>query len=244
MANIRDPNETLRIKTRVLSSAARLFLKQGFSETTVKEIASLAGVSTSTMLYILKSKEDILAVLVEFIIERQFRAIQKLLQGITDDPILFYATETTFQLHIVESCENIRNMYNAAYSLPKTTESIQHIITGKLENVFKSHLPDLETKDFFELEVASGGIMRGFMSIPCDMYFTMDRKIRRFLETTFLIYRVPDEKIQEAIQFVSQFDFPKLVNDFVQAAFDSLDNTPELPDVNQNSPQKIARYNV
>ena len=65
----------------------------------------------------------------------------------------------------------------------------------------------METKDFYELEIASGGIMRGFMTVPCDMYFTMERKVKRFLETTFLIYRVPDEKIQEAVDFVSQFDY-------------------------------------
>ena len=92
--------------------------------------------------------------------------------------------------------------------------------------MFKEHLPHLQTKDFFELEVASCGIMRGFMSIPCDMYFTMDRKIRRFLETTFLIYRVSDEKIEEAINFVSQFDFYKLAAEVIHSMFKSLETEP------------------
>ena len=48
------------------------------------------------------------------------------------------------------------------------------------------------------------------MSVPCNMYFTMERKIKRFIETTFLIYRVSDEKINEAIDFVSQFDFKRI----------------------------------
>ena len=49
--------------------------------------------------------------------------------------------------------------------------------------------------------------MRSYVTVPCDMYFTMERKVKRFLETTFLIYRLPDEKIQEATEFVSRFDF-------------------------------------
>ncbi len=97
---------------------------------------------------------------------------------------------------------------------------IQQTITGKIENIFKEHLPNLETKDFYELEIASGGIMRGFMTIPCDMYFTMDRKIKRFLETTFKLYDVPEKKIQETIEFVSQFDFKqiseKLINEMLE----------------------------
>ena len=30
------------------------------------------------------------------------------------------------------------------------------------ENVFKEYLPEYETKDFYELEIATAGIMRGF----------------------------------------------------------------------------------
>ena len=55
--------------------------------------------------------------------------------------------------------------------------------------------------------------MRNFLSVPCDMYFTMERKVARFLETTLLVYRVPDEKIAEAIAFVAQFDFVKIANE-------------------------------
>lgn len=49
--------------------------------------------------------------------------------------------------------------------------------------------------------------MRNHMSVPCDIYFTMERKVCAFLESTFLLYRVPDEKIKEAIEFVKQFDW-------------------------------------
>lgn len=222
MANYRDAQQTMQIKQQVLSAAAHLFLTKGYSATTVKEIAKMAEISTSTLMYVCKSKEDILALLVQYVLEGQFARTNRLLEGVTEDKILFYAAETTLQLHIVESSETLRELYNMAYSLPKTTEMIQHILTHKLEGVFGDHLPDLETKDFFELEVASGGIMRGFMTIPCDMYFTMQRKVERFLETTFLVYRVPDEKIQEAIDFVGQFDFESIAKSVVEELINKL----------------------
>ena len=80
----------------------------------------------------------------------------------------------------------------------------------KLQHIFKEQLPYFEEKDFYELEIAAAGIMRNFLTISCDKYFTIDRKINRFLETTFLIYRVSDEKIKEVIDFVKQIDFEKL----------------------------------
>ena len=73
--------------------------------------------------------------------------------------------------------------------------------------IFREHLPALAAKDFYEREIAAAGIMRNFISVPCDIYFTMERKIRVFLETTLLIYEIPRERILEIIGFVSQFDF-------------------------------------
>lgn len=216
MANIGHGERYEKIRKRLLHSAAKLFLQKGYSMTTVKELAADAGTNTGVLMRTFGSKENILAILVKYVIDEQFSLTEELLKGKTEDKILFYAAETTLQLHIVESNEYIRELYGAAYSLPATTQIIQHTITGKLENIFKEHLSNLETKDFFELEIASGGIMRGFMTIPCDMYFTMDRKIKRFLETTFKLYDVPEKKIQETIEFVSQFDFKQIAEKLIK----------------------------
>ena len=72
-------------------------------------------------------------------------------------------------------------------------------------------MPCLEEKDFYELEIAAAGIMRNFLTIKCDKYFTLNRKINRFLETTFLIYRVSDEKIKQVTNFINQLNLENLV---------------------------------
>lgn len=215
MANIREHEQVADLRSKVLHASARLFLAKGFSNTTVKHIAEAANVPASQIYYEMKSKDEILSELVQYVLEGQFKATEGFLAGKTQDKILFYAAETTLQLHMAESSEQIRELYAAAYSLPKTSDIIQRTITDKLEYIFKEHLPHLETKDFYELEIASGGIMRGFMTIPCDMYFTMERKVRRFLETTFKLYDVPRQKIEEAIAFVQQFDYPALARQTV-----------------------------
>lgn len=199
----------------ILFAAATLFLENGYISTTIKKIAARAQTNTGSLQNLFKSKEDILCGIVNFVLEEQFNATSKFLNGKTDDKILFYAAETTLQLYMAESNENIREMYAASYSLPKTMEIIQDTITGKLEYIFKEHLPELETKDFFKLEIASGGIMRSFMSLPCNIWFRMNDKVESFLTTTFRVYQVPEEKIKEAIAFVSQFDYPKLAEETV-----------------------------
>lgn len=159
-----------------------------------------------------------------YVLEEQFQTIERLLKGKTEDKILFCAAEKTLQLYMAESSETMRELYGVSYTLPKSSDVIQHHITGKMEEIFGEHLPKLETKDFYELEIATSGIMRGFMHRKCDMYFTMEAKVRRFIETTFLIYRLPDEKIQEANRFVAQFDFKTIAGQTIQKMLDYLDH--------------------
>lgn len=210
MANLKPGKHHEELRRRILRISAKFFLERGYTSTTLKSIASAANISSGSLTNLFATKEDILCALVEQVINSQFAVTGRLLNGVTQDKMLFYAAETVLQLHIVEMNENLRDVYCAAYSLPKPSALLQQTITAKLEDIFREHLPQLQTRDFYKLEIASGGIMRGFMTIPCDMWFTMDQKIASFLETTFLIYRVPDEKIREAIRFVQQFDFPAI----------------------------------
>ena len=224
------------IKSKILHVSARLFLEKGYTDTTMREISEEACVNISKVMYTMGSKEEILCALVKYVLEGQFKATADFIRGVTEDKILFYAAETTLQLYMAESREHIRNLYSAAYSLPNSSAIIYNVITHKLEDIFREHLPELDTKDFYELEIASGGIMRGYISTPCDMYFTMERKVRRFLETTLRVYCVPQEKIDEAISFVSQFDYPTIAQGVI-------DNLLELLEKNIGSGDVNGKYN-
>lgn len=64
--------------------------------------------------------------------------------------------------------------------------------------------------------------MRGFMTIPCDMWFTMDKKVNAFLESTFKIYDVGQEKIKEAIEFVKQFDYETIAKNTIDTMVEKI----------------------
>jgi len=76
----------------------------------------------------------------------------------------------------------------------------------------KSH-PELALSDFYELEIAAGGIVRGYLSTPCDMYFTMDHKVSRLITSIFKVFDVSEEEISKTLEFISQFDFDELAQD-------------------------------
>ena len=215
-----------RGKTRslVLHSASKLFIERGYSNTRIKDIATDSGVGYNEIFRMFIDKDNLLSQLVDLVIEHQFNFTEEYLKDKTNDKLLYYAFESVLQLYIAESSEHIREMYSVSYSLPHTSHKIYEFITEKLENVFKEYLPEYETKDFYELEIACAGIVRGFIIYPCNMYFTMDRKVSRLLKTILKIYEVPKERIEETIRFVNQFDMKNLAKEVLDTLFEYIIN--------------------
>ena len=210
-------------RKRILHAAAKLFLKHGYYNSSLKMIAKEANTNTGSVGWAFKAKEEILCELVTYVFDKQFETTEKLLEGITDDRVLFLAVEATLQLYMAEANEQVREMYNVSYSFSGSAKVIYNKMTEKLQEIFKEYLPQLKTKDFYEREIASAGIMRNFITVPCDMYFEMGRKIHTFLETTFLVYNVSKEKIDETIGFVAKFDMKKIAQDTLNSLLEYID---------------------
>ncbi|MBQ7225531.1 MAG: TetR/AcrR family transcriptional regulator [Clostridia bacterium] len=204
-----------KVRSKVLHAAAKLFLAKGYTNTTLRELAAMSGVNYGSLTFTFKNKETILSELVGFVLDGQFEFTERLLEGKTEDKILFYAAETTLQLYMAESSEHIRELYSLSYSLEASSDIIYTKITKKLAEIFKEQYPNYTQGEFYEKELASAGIMRNYMTRPCGIYFTMDRKVRAFLENTFLLYEIPRAKIEEAIKFVSQFDYEALAEQVI-----------------------------
>ena len=218
------PPRTEEMRLHVLHVAAVLFLKEGYSAATLRKIAARAEINIGSLMHLFPNKESILCDLVTYVLEGQFKAAISFTKGKTEDKILLWAAETTLQLYMAESSVHIRELYVAAYSLPKTAEIIYHTIAKKMEYYFKEQCPNLEAKDFYEIEIATGSIMRGYISVPCDMYFTIDKKVKRFIETAFRVYGVSDAQIQSVVAFVSEFDFEKIAQQTIDNMLAYLEN--------------------
>ena len=62
----------------------------------------------------------------------------------------------------------------------------------------------------------AAGMMRSFVAVPCDMYFTVERKIARFLECALKLYNVPVERRREVTAAVLQLDLHAMAAGIIQ----------------------------
>ena len=183
----------LLTQQKMLRAAVALFLESGYEKTTTAKIAKAAGMTQSSFFRAFASKEALLLELVRRMFGGQF-ALAEQHSGI-EDPVLLYVV---------------------GYSLPTTSAYIYQSMAGRLQSIFGKYMPDLELKDFYEMEIASASIMRGFMAMPCDVYFTMEAKISRFLECSLKLYDVPQEQRKGVIAAVLQMDLRRMAEEIIQ----------------------------
>lgn len=204
----------LATQQKMLQAAVTLFLEKGYTRATTGEIANAAGWGQSAFFHVFPSKEALLLELVQRMFAGQFDLAGQ--HSGTEDPVFLYAVETALQLHIAELTEPLRELYVMAYSLPTTSEYLYRSTSEQLQKIFAPYLPTAQPKDFYEMEIASASIMRGFMAVPSDMYFTIEAKITRFLDCTLKLYDVPKEKRAAITAAVLQMDLRTMASDIIQ----------------------------
>ena len=213
-----------KTRTLVLHSATKLFIENGYTNTRIKDIADDSGVGYNEIFRMFTDKDNLLSQLVNLVIEYQFEMSIKYLENQSDDKLLLYIFECVLQLYICEISEHIREMYAVSYSMPNTSHKIYDYITEKIENVFQKYLPEYETKDFYELEIAAAGIMRGFIINPCNMYFTIERKVNRFIKTILKIFEVPKEEVEEIIKKIENFNMKAYSKEVIDTLYEYISN--------------------
>ena len=214
-------------KRRILTTCVRLFLGKGYTETRVAEILRGADVSASSFQNVFHTKDGVLAELVEMMFSGQFGAVRQLIPD-APSPEYIYAVETAVQLALTEMNENLRDIYVEAYTYPATAELIHRSTAKELQAAFASRLPDFSEGDFYEIELGTAGIMRGFMVRRCDQYFTLEKKINRFLDMSLSIFRIPLEEREQIIAYVAQVNVCEAAEQVMQALFTSLSMQVEL----------------
>ncbi len=223
LANIRNEAETKELYRKILTAATAMFMQKGFERTTLMDIAKLSGVKKRVIIYEMNSKEEILGHLVTRFLDGVTSASDAVSKKLTDDPVLILIANEVLQIYMAEMNEDMRNLYLSGYSMPKTSEAVLKRRTDIMHKVFGSMFPDRELKDFYETEIASMGIMRAYMTIPCDMYFTIEAKAKRLVTMLLRIYKADDAKINEAIEFIEKIDFETVAKRAVESVFDELE---------------------
>lgn len=205
----------LLTQQKMLRAAVIQFLENGYEGATTATIARNAGMTPSSFFRAYPSKDALLLDLVKWIFVGQYDLAQKI-SG-SDDPMLICAVEAGLELHTAELSEQLRELYVTAYSLPSTSSYIYRVMSERLYKVFSPYQPEAKAKDFYEMEIASASMIRGYMAVPCDMYFTIEAKITRFLDCSLKLYEIEEKERKKIIEATLSMDLRAIAEDIVRS---------------------------
>ena len=185
------------------------------------QIFKEAQVSSGSFQNLFRSKDGVLLELVNFMFENQF-GMARSVAGAELPPVYVYAAETALQITLTELNENLREIYLEAYTQEHLLDYIQRATAKELHRIFGPYQPELTEQDFYELELGTAGLMRGYMANPCTAEFPLERKLEKFLTLALRGYKVPEEELKKVLSFLAGLDIRGIAQKVMEELFRQL----------------------
>jgi AcrR family transcriptional regulator len=112
--SMKRDDRSRQVRENILSVSRDLFIRKGYSATTIRQILSAAGISTGTLYHFFRDKEDILYHLTENHLDETNDLIYSLVSP-KPDYILVYTMVIALLLSSVEKYEHVAELYLAMY---------------------------------------------------------------------------------------------------------------------------------
>ncbi len=202
--NKKRPNTRLQI----IQLAAKLYIDEGFNNTSFSKIAKILDLSPGNITFYFKTKEHLLAVLVDELFDFQ----NLMMEQATDEgktSLLTYCLELTAMAAICEEDSAAKDFYASAYTSDITLALIRENDTEKTKAVFSEFCPDWTYEQWTATEnIVSGIEYATIMTREEDTPLPL--QIEKALNAIMLLYGVPEELRKIKIEKVLAMDYRAL----------------------------------
>lgn len=212
----------IKTRNKILTACVRLFLEQGYKNTSITQITEDAGITRGSFQNFFPTKDAVLMEFVKTMFGGQFDVARSIV-GDNLPPVYVYAVETAIQLTLTELNENLREIYIASYTLEDTAEYIYLQTTDELSQIFSENFPGCSKCDFYEMEIGTSGLMRNYMARKCDIHFPLEHKLSRFLTAAMRVYKVSEEDQIKVLNFVAALDIKTISTKVMHKLFAMLE---------------------
>ena len=195
-------------KLVIIQTALRLFLENGFSNTSARALCNELGISLGNLTFYFPSKDHLLAVLIEMLCDFQW----KLMKEEADDGIslvLAICLELMVMTSAAEENETAKDLFVSAYKCPMTLEIIRKNDSQRAKTVFSEYCPDWTDEQFKQAEILVSGIEYATL-MTTETSTPLEVRISVALDAILYIYNVPEETRKIKIQKVLSMDYKKI----------------------------------
>jgi AcrR family transcriptional regulator len=194
-------------KTGIIQVANRLFLENGYTNTSVKAICQRLDISTGNLTFHFPTKEHMLAVLVRLLCDFQWDMM--LSESQQEDALGAICMELIAMAAICEQNELVKDFYLTAYTSPMTLDIIRKSDVARSKIVYGKYCPDWPHDRFVEVETLVSGIEYAMlMTTPYSL--GLNDRIRGALDAIMMLYQIPADIRQETLEKSMSVDYDSL----------------------------------
>lgn len=192
----------------IIREAARMFVEEGYSKSSISRLAANLDLSLGNITFYFKTKEHLLAVLVDEMIDYQ-RIMTEEATEEGKSSLLAYCLELTAMTAACEGSELARDFYASSYTSPLTLALVRETDTAKVKEIFAEFCPDFTEEQWTVTEnIVSGIEYATIMTREEDV--PLDLQIRKTLDTILYLFGVPQELREAKIAKVLSMDYRAL----------------------------------
>lgn len=217
------------MRLEIVQRAVNLILENGYSATSPTAVASALHISLGNLTYHFKTKDQILAVLIELLADFQWQTVQEVMEE-GETPITALCFELTAMAAMCEENEVARDLYVSAYTTFRSLEVIRKSDKERAKKVFAEFCPNWTDEMFAEAELLVSGIESATLMTTSDSP-SLEARIAGAMDKILSIYNVPEERRKMKIDKALSLDYrtygQNLFENFKKYVFELTDKSFE-----------------
>jgi AcrR family transcriptional regulator len=192
------------IKNKILHTARRLFISQGYNATTIRQIIGECDIKIGTIYHFYKDKEDILLHIAEKIFNHATTIADKDIE--VDDSCLRFVKEITSHLNLIVNDPQSKELYVVSYNSSTISKRIIEKRVERNKELFSKYNPDFTEEDY----VSRAFFIKGFLqaiSMEKGLNNEINSKIitAKSIKIMLNLFNVPHEEIQRVLTSINEF---------------------------------------
>lgn len=201
-------------RLEIVQVASRMFLENGFSNTTVSAISKALDMSPGNVTFYYPTKEHLLAELVDLLCSFQWKRMEEEAnEGISS--IMAICLELTSMASVSEDDPVIRDFFLSAYTSPICLDLIRRNDMERAQKVFCAYRPEWTAEQFAEAEILCSGIEYATL-MEAGEPVPLEKRISGALNAILQLYGVPEEVRREKIRKVFTMNYKTLGKQVLQ----------------------------
>lgn len=194
-----------RTRLDIIQCATTMFLEQGYTASSAKQIADELDIATGNLTYYFPTKEHMLAELVDMLCDYQWKMMeQEANEGYSS--IMAICLELTAMAAVCETDDATRDFFISAYASPLCLAIIRENDMKRAKEVFKEYCQDWTDEQFAGAELLVSGIEYATL-MNAGGSVALETRIAGALNTILGIYNIPEETRQMKINRVLAMDY-------------------------------------